>query len=281
VRKSGDLRWPDLVLAVRALLLAGPRGEGGGGRVSAADLPALFEGAYGYAVAFPFFGLPDWDALLQELQPGALTVVARRGGAGAQLVQASGEAAFLKEQASWGTGSSQESQRQGTATEWLVAGLERELKAVRQSVGERRRAQKDAEAQAEKVRQEYAQVTANQRGRKSEHQRRTKADLDKQEQRAAKFRLEAEGFENQERALAASVRRELGLPEAPAPHLAYALDGARPAAAQGVVYSFAPQGEAAAGSASSSAAAGVAPAAPTAREVGGTSYMKAVEDDFM
>ena len=42
---------------------------------------------------FPFFGLEDWFALLQQLQPGALAVVSKQG----TVIAASSDTAFAKE----------------------------------------------------------------------------------------------------------------------------------------------------------------------------------------
>lgn len=147
---------------------------------------------------FLFFGFEDWFALLQQLQPGALAVVSKQG----TVIVASSDTAFAKECTSptkW-----PELHSSGTASQWIISCLEKELKAVRQSVTERRRAQKDAEAQADKIRKEYQQVQSQ----KTAHTRGLKADLVKRDQKTDKFRQEAEEFEAKEKKLLASLSAE-------------------------------------------------------------------------
>jgi chromosome segregation ATPase len=149
-------------------------------------------------LTFPFFGFQDWATLLLELQPAALAIVAKKG----TVIAASSEAAFAKESAN--PTRSQELHQSGTASEWMVANWEKDLKVVRQSITERRRAQKDAENQVEKIRQEYQRV----QGQKSAHSRGLKDDIAKHEKRVSKFREEAEGFESKEKALLAQIAAE-------------------------------------------------------------------------
>merc|ERR1719326_365074 len=107
-QSSGELTWPMVVLAVRNLLLDC-------GKLSGSELGNKWEACYGYSMCFPFFGIADWAALVAQLQPGALTILDRR----TMLMQASSEAAWTKEQASW---TSLGETAQETAQEWLLAG---------------------------------------------------------------------------------------------------------------------------------------------------------------
>lgn len=181
----------DMMKATRSLLLKS-------GRIPAQEFLERWVDEYGYAFSFPFFGFEDWYALLQQLQPGALAVVSKQG----TVIAASSDTAFAKECTSptkW-----PELHSSGTASEWLISCLEKELKAVRQSVTERRRAQKDAEAQADKIRQEYQRIQSQ----KTAHTRGLKADLVKRDQKTDKFRQEAEEFEAKEKKLLASLSAE-------------------------------------------------------------------------
>mmetsp|Transcript_115237 Transcript_115237/g.181361 ORF Transcript_115237/g.181361 Transcript_115237/m.181361 type:complete len:209 (+) Transcript_115237:3-629(+) len=155
-------------------------------------------GEYGFALTFPLFGFQDWATMLLELQPAALAIVMKKG----TVIAASSDAAFAKESAN--PTRSLELHQSGTASEWLVTKLEKELKVVRQSITERRRAQKDAETQVEKIRQEYQRV----QGQKTAHSRQLKEDITKQEKRVSKFREEAEGFETKEKSLVTQIAAE-------------------------------------------------------------------------
>lgn len=196
LRRSGDLAWPRIVISTRVILMAT-------GRVADKELLAAWEADLGFALQFPIFGLEDWTALLRELQPGALTIVDRR----LNLVQASSDAAMAREMQSWAN--LEEKDRVGTASEWLVASIEKELKAVRQKLLERRRAKQDAASQGDKIRAQFQALQAAAKGQKTAQIRGTKSDLDKQDQRALKFQKEAEELETQEAELAGRIAVEL------------------------------------------------------------------------
>lgn len=207
VQWAGDLTWPTLVVGARLLLQRRSRFLG-------AEFEASWASEYGYSLAFPLFGLEDAKALLHALQPGALHAIGRQGGSLLNsALQASGEKAFMTETDTWQNLA--ESGRAGTVCAWAQAKVEDELKLVRRSLGERRRAQKDAEAQVEKIREEYKALQAANKG-KSQLVKATKQDMDKQEQKAAKFKGEAEEFEATERDLLAKLRRISERPAAPA-----------------------------------------------------------------
>jgi len=183
-----DLTWAEFVLATRMVLLKY-------GRIDAVGFLDKFQDEYGCALIFPFFGYADWFGLIQDLQPGTLAIVAKRGKN--FTIAASNEAAFAKEH-------SAAKEDPSTAWQWQVSQFEVKLKAVRQSINERRRAQKDAEGNVEKISQEYQKFQSQ----KSANTRALKADLQKQEQRVNKFRSEAEEFEVQEKSLLAEIAAE-------------------------------------------------------------------------
>lgn len=193
IRHVGELRWPDLCTNIRRLLQKH-------GRTPAAELAQRWEEHYRYPLAFPLFGIKDHSELARELQPGSLVVVTKNG----TILQASSDNAFSKEQARW-KNAEDPAEMKLTATEWVVARLEQELKAARQSLKERRMAEKAALAQVEPRRQEYKALQANQRGGKSAQLKSTKLDLDKAEQKMQRFASEAQEHEAQERKLLARI----------------------------------------------------------------------------
>mmetsp|Transcript_50566 Transcript_50566/g.118080 ORF Transcript_50566/g.118080 Transcript_50566/m.118080 type:complete len:402 (-) Transcript_50566:132-1337(-) len=204
VRRSADLSWADLCQYTRRLLLQS-------GRLSSDEFLERWEAAHGYPLLFPIFGIADLQEFIKRMQPGMVAVVARSG----LVIQASTDNAFAKEQQRWKEAyTPMELER--NATEWLLATLEAELKALRQGIKERRMAEKAARTQVEPLRQEYKALQANQKGGKSAQIRSTKLDLDKAEQRMQKFAAEAEEREAQEqRVLARIVEVQKSSDEAP------------------------------------------------------------------
>eukprot|EP00927_Polykrikos_kofoidii_P020166 TRINITY_DN19500_c0_g1_i1.p1 TRINITY_DN19500_c0_g1~~TRINITY_DN19500_c0_g1_i1.p1 ORF type:complete len:452 (+),score=114.22 TRINITY_DN19500_c0_g1_i1:128-1357(+) len=198
VTRSSNFTWPDIVLSARSILVKG-------GRLSCDEFRKRWEEELGFAIEFPFFNIEDFSALIRELQPAALAIVDKK----AQILQGSSDAALDKERKSWSN--LQERDRVGTSFDWIMNGLEKELKLVRKSAAERRRAQQDANSQADKIRQEYQALQVAAKGQKTPQLRGTKADLEKQEQRANKFRLEAEDFERQEADFVSRIARETSI----------------------------------------------------------------------
>mmetsp|Transcript_66638 Transcript_66638/g.124392 ORF Transcript_66638/g.124392 Transcript_66638/m.124392 type:complete len:395 (-) Transcript_66638:235-1419(-) len=263
VRKSGDLRWADLCQHTRRLLLQS-------GRLPADEFLERWEAMYGYPLSFPIFGISDLPEFIKRLQPGTFAVVARTG----LVLQASSDNAFAKEQQRWKETYTPE-ELEYTATEWMLATLEAELKVLRQGIKERRTAEKAARAQVEPLRQEYKALQANQKGGKSAQIRSTKLDLDKAEQRMQKFTAEAEEKEAQEqRVLARIAEVRKSSDEAPLPVTRKEEEVVETKAAP-VVTAVPPPEEPEDGP--DSAEAAEAPQAP----VGTTGYAMSVEEDFM
>jgi len=197
--RSGELRWQDLVVATRTLLLKS-------GRIPASVFLDKWDQEYSCSLQFPIFGIDSLPALLRELQPGALTIVERSG----TVMQASGDGPYKKEQAKWG-------KLEPTATKWLLQGFEKDLKATQQSLAERRVAQKSAKTQVDAQRQEYQTLQKNQGGGKSALLRSAKADLDKAEQRLSKFAAQAEELETKEKHILEQIAQERKAASAPVP----------------------------------------------------------------
>lgn len=197
VQWSGDLTWPLIALGTRAMLVKR-------GNLSSSVFEACWKETYGFPLEFPLFGIENVRDLLGQLHGGAVFMTGRGHGAAVSMVQASNERAFQKERESWS--SLVEQGWDGSASAWETSRLQNALRAVQKSLGERRHAQKEADAQAKKIGQEYKALTSGYSGR-TQQQVATKKEMDKQEQRVAKFKAEAEELEAKEHELQAKIAK--------------------------------------------------------------------------